>query len=164
MLFIIFCIWIRNISLEHWRTFFSRVQFYNYIHSVQRLITSDGARWRNWDNITVILKYFWQMAITWSEGINEFMKFVNKTFSFRKQIRYSFRTAKFCTEVFVMLKCLWPNLIYLTHPHTCLHSVWTFYRNNIAVLLLDDKNLLFLHLQLERGVVRCDIIVICQPC
>ena len=44
-------------------------------HRVQRLITSKSAKRQISDNITVILKYFWQMTIARSEDINKVISY-----------------------------------------------------------------------------------------
>ena len=92
----------------------------------------------------MISEIFLTMTITRSEDINKddtsILNLLKKTFSFRKPfgivLTEEIRKAKFCTEVFVMPKHLMiEEYIYQNHPYTCLHSVQSFYPNNIAELL-----------------------------
>ena len=68
------------------------------------------------------------------------------------------RIAKFCTEVFMMPKHLMTKVNIpkssQNHPYTCIHSVQSFYPNNIAELLWYGKILFFLHIYLTWGVVQ----------
>ena len=80
-----------------------------FIHRVQRLMLSKGAKRWIWDYITWFPKYFWQMTIAYSEYINKddssILNLFKKTFSFRKHfskvLTKEIRIAKFCTEVCV---------------------------------------------------------------
>ena len=92
-------------------------------HRVKRLITSEGAKRRIWDDITVILKYCWQMTTGWYM----YIKFVHKN-SFRKPLgsllSEEIWTVKFCTEVFVMPKHLMTKLNPFTITWTILIHVY----------------------------------------
>ena len=85
-----------------------------------------------------------------------YIKFVKKTLSFRKHFCTVFteeiRIAKFCTEVFVMPKRLMIKLNIPEASLKCIHSVQSFYPNNIAELLFYGKILfiLLLYLKLVR--------------
>ena len=106
---------------------------------------------RIWDDIIVILKYFWQRTIAWSEDTNTDDTCILTLFT--KHLISANIVPKFlwCRNI------LWPNMIYLNHPHTYLHSVRSLYLTNIAVLLRYGKKIFYLHLHLERRVVECDL-------
>ena len=142
------------------------VRFYTlwYIwNRVHCLITNEGAKRRILDNITVILKYFWQMTITWSLDINKhdssILILLKKKFIFCKHfgivLTEGIGTVQFCTEVFVMPKYFMTKLsniwIIFIHVSTlCHHFISTIFQNYYDMV----KIFFFLHLH-WGGVVHC---------
>ena len=134
------------------------------IHSVQRLITSEGAKGRILDDITVIVKYFWQIIIAWSEDIikddTELVYYICfQNFQFPQTLRYSFDRGNSFSEILQRSFCdaetfndqtlyTWIILIHVSSPCDI---------NNIAKLLWYGKIFIFLQLHVERGVVQCVI-------
>ena len=98
----------KNVSFNH---------YFQEIHSVQRLITSKGAKRRIWDDITVILKYFRQITIVRNEDLNKddtsiliFSHSIKFSTHFGTVLTEEIWTAKFCTEVFEMPKHIKVNI------------------------------------------------------
>ena len=98
-------------------------------YTVQRLITREGAR-----EGVVILHYFWQMTIAWSDTINKddtfiFNFFIKLYVSANTSVQFKerkFEQRNFGLKCFWCRNIQWPNLIYPKHPHTSFHSVDLF--------------------------------------
>ena len=141
------------------------VIFFNcYIHRVQRLMLSKGAK-RGIERISldfpnIFDKWLSHGVMTSIKDDTSICNLLKKTFSFRKHfgtvLTEEIRIAKFCTEVFVMPKHLMTKL---NIPESSLYMsplraiVFFFFLNNIVELLWYGKILFFLHLYLTWGVV-----------
>ena len=126
---------------------------------------SKGANRWILDDITRFSKYIWQMTFARSEDINKddisILNLLKITFSFcihfGTVLTEEIRIANFVSKCLWCRNIWWPNLIYLNYSYTCLHSVKSFYRNNIAELLWYGKLLFFLLLYLTWGVVQSEL-------
>ena len=106
-----------------------------HIHTVQRLMLSNGAKWTIFYHITVILQYCGDKTIARSGDMyrddSGIFSLVIKRFGITNTSVQNFAnrisSVKTVPKCFRKLKVFWKNLIWMYHLCWCFHSVrWSF--------------------------------------